>query len=730
MRGASDMLNSVRDIQDFSRGWRFRRGHVDTGQAPSLDDGDWTPVALPHCWNAEDTFTRTRGYYRGPGWYRKRFVLTEAQCRRRVVLAFGAGYGVADVWLNGDYAGRFMGGFTGFAVEDAGRLHPGENVAALRLTNEHDPDVLPGKETPDYNLYGGLYREARLILKDRLHIPEHGVALTTPSASPAVARLNAGVMVRNDRKTAAEWTCTVSVYDAAGDLVIEKRDWHRLDPGAERLVLFPFPGIRNPALWAPDHPYLYTVQASIEQGKQVIDNVTLRYGFRSFEFRRDDGFTLNGARLKLRGVNRHQDYPGLGNALPERLQVRDAEVIKGMGANFVRTSHYPQHPAFLDACDRLGLLVYEEIASWQFVGGKTFARNAEAMLRQMIVRDRNHPSVILWGLLNEGRSKDLFGRLHTIAHGLDPTRPTVYAENKPEEGIELGCVYVPDVLGINYKLPHMDDIRNMLPEARLLSSEHTNADYAVRGHLGTELRQLEKVAEDVELIEARDYLAGGALWSMHDYGTDYEPVWPVQHSGVVDAYRLPKQAFYYLKCRWNPRPLIYICGHWTWPGEEGQTKQVVVVSNCEQVELFLNGRSLGAQRANPAAWDVPYEPGELVAVGTKDGRKGQKTLKTAGAPAWLRLSAQPGVIRADGRDVAEITAGVTDAAGVVAPVEGDVRFACDGPGVVRGIGGEPVTALAHGLGRIVVQAAETPGTIAVRAAFGALPEARITVEAE
>ncbi|MDQ1257640.1 MAG: beta-galactosidase [Candidatus Hydrogenedentes bacterium] len=720
-----------RVTSDFSQNWRFNLGDVENAQASALDDSAWESVTLPHSWNAADTFTPSRGYHRGKGWYRKRFTLDKKALRKKLFIEFGAAFAVADVWLNEQSIGRFMGGFTGFTLDVTDHIAEGENLIAIALDNTHDPDVLPGKEIPDYNLYGGLYREAALVLKDRLHIPEHGVAVTTPTVSPAIATITAGIVVRNERRGREECTCTASVRDASGALVIEKREALWLESGAERLIVFSFPGIRNPALWSPANPYLYTLAATIEQEKTIVDNETVSFGFRTFEFTRDRGFILNGQPLKLRGVNRHQDYPGLGNAVPHRLQVRDAEIIKEMGGNFVRCSHYPQHPAFLDACDRLGILVYEEIASWQYIGGEQFMRNAQAMMRQMIVRDKNHPSIILWGLLNEGRNRDFFARLNATAHRADPTRPTVYAENHPEEGRQLGTVTVPDVLGINYELERIDAVRALLPDQKLLSSEHTNADFAVRGETETELLQIDRIRGDLNKIEARPYMAGGALWSMHDYGTDYEPVWPIQHSGVLDAWRLPKEAFHYIKSRWSREPALHICGHWTWPGQEGVTRTVSVVHNCDAVELFLNGQFLGQrEHMNPARWEVPYTPGTLAAVGIIDGRRGQKTLKTAGPPSRLNIVATPNRIRADGSDVAEITVWVTDEAGTTVPCEGKVVFAVEGSARLRGVGGLPETPMTAGTGRILVQAAMETGPIRVEARYAQLPPVTLDITAE
>jgi len=716
----------MREAYNFCRGWRFHKGDVAGGETAGCDDADWESVLLPHSWNAADTFTPARGYYRGAGWYRKRFPLTEEEAARTTRILFGAGFAVADVWVNERFVNRYMGGFTGFVVDASWLAQPGENLIAIRLDNSHDPEVLPGRETPDYNLYGGLYREAELRLQDRLYIPPYGVRVNTPEVREAEAAAWVSVVVQNDDDHARACTCIVEVRDPTGAVVARAQERGRVEP-AERHVFFgAMEGLKRPALWSPDSSALYTARVRIKEKGTLLDEDEARFGFRWFQFTADKGLFLNGHPLKLRGVNRHQDYPGLGNAVPVALQQRDAEIIKEMGGNFVRASHYPQHPAFLDACDRLGIIVYEEIASWQHIGGEQFARNAECMLLEMIQRDGNHPAILLWGLLNEGRSRDLFEQLNATAHALDRSRATVYAENRPEEGRELGTVEVPDVLGINYKLPHLDEIHAGLPQCKLLCSEHTNADFAVRGDLDAELKQLEKLKTDTDIIEARAYVAGGALWSMHDYGTDYEPVWPCQHSGVLDACRLPKEGYHYLKSRWSKEPMVHICGHWTWPGREGRTRTVTVVSNCDIVELLLNGRALGVQaRKNPMCWEVEYEPGVLEAEAHKGDVMVRHRIETAGPAAALRLSASRLEIAANGSDATEVTVEMVDVKGVRVPTATDtVAFAVDGPAVVHGIGGRASTPVEAGVGRIVVQATTAPGSVTLFASCLGLEAAR------
>jgi beta-galactosidase len=416
-------------------------------------------------------------------------------------------------------------------------------------------------------------------------------------------------------------------------------------------------------------------------------------------------------------------------AVPDAVVRQTLQAMKEMGANFVRLSHYPQHPAFLDACDRLGILVYEEIASWQYIGGEMFTRNAECMMREMIARDKNHPSVILWGLLNEGRSKSLFDRLHNVARECDPTRPTVYADNHPTEGKEKGTVYVPEVLGINYELEHLDEIRAALPDLKFVSSETTNYEHRRRGDVAHDVAQVERYRDETDIVEPRIYMAGKALWSMHDYGTDYELSWPVQHSGAFDGYRLPKGGYWYLRARWSGQPVVRIIGHWNW--SRGDVP-VLVCTNGESVELFLNGESLGKKPGRfLAKWQVPYASGTLRAVAQCGRTTVEHVLATAGDPAALVVDSSADTLDADGADVAEITVTVVDKDGnPVLTEDGYATFRVEGPGIIRGVAGIPCTAILGGIGRILVQTTSKPGPITVHVAYRGLPEATIMLSSK
>ena len=718
-------------------GWRFLRDEAPEAWRPSFDDRSWETVGVPHCFNAADTFLPKRGYYRGPGWYR--LVLPELPASRRVELEALGSFALTHVWLNGALLGRFMGGFTGFSVDLTPHLRSGRNVLALRVSNQHNPDVLPGKEIPDYNLYGGIYREIGLTITDPLHIVGRGLIASTPAVSEEAACVHLNVRVRNDRRGKAAGRVTAEIVSPDGHIVARGERPYAIAAKGERLVHVPLPPVERPALWSPDDPKRYTVRVGLHDDGGLVDEGAREIGFRWYRFDADKGFFLNGKPLKLRGVNRHQDYPGLGNAIPANLQALDVELIKELGGNFVRCSHYPMHPAFLDACDRLGVLVYEEIASWQYIGGEAFARNAEQMMEEMIARDRHHPSIILWGLLNEGRDVALFRRLNDTAHRMDPWRLTIYAENNPEEGAKLGTTVVPDVLGLNYKVPHLDELRvGELAGMRVMSSEHTNANIGERRRepgqvpewVDDEVWQMRRVMQDVVEFEKQGWIAGSTLWCMHDYGTDYGPVWPHHYSGVIDAWRLPKVAALAMRAHWATKPVVHIAGHWTWPGDEGKERPVVVVSNADEVELVLDGRSLGRRsRADGFTWQVPYQPGTLAAIGRfPGGVEVRDERRTAGEPAALRIEALHGELAANGTDVTLVTVTIVDAQGIRVPTANvHVHVEADGDAAFFGLGGRPEVVTHAGWGRIALRAGRTPGDVRVSASAAGLATVHTTV---
>jgi len=676
-----------RQILDFNQNWLFEKDDwVGLNNASHEDwkDSHWQKIRLPHSWNAEDTFDNERSYYRGFGWYRKHFKINKEHQGRNLYLRFGAIFVGAEIWVNGNYFGPFYSGYTPIQIDitDCVRWEK-ENLIAIRVNNIHNDEIPPGRWRMDYNCYGGIYREVELISLSPVHLIESEFFVTTPVVNKKRSEVSVHLQVKNSSNEAVRTQVVCELFDKTKSV------------------------------------------AKLSQSIQVPPGLGMT--FKNL----NKGFFLNGKRKKLKGLNRHQCYPGLANAVPHRLQIEDVKILKDLGANFVRCSHYPQHPDFLNACDELGILVYEELASWQHIGGEKFISIMDQMMEEMICRDRNHPSIILWGLMNEGRSKKMFERLQKTVKRLDPTRPTIYAENHIKEAIELGTAFIPDILGLNYKLKKYDELHKSYPQLKLTNSECTNPDGSILGDLETELAGLFKIKNDLDLIESRDFLGGACIWCMHDYGSEYKPVWPIQKSGVIDIYRRYKEAAYYLKSRWSKEPFIHISGHWTFPGEEGKTKDVYVWFNCDKVKLFLNGKVIKKNMDNPNLWQIPYKAGELKAVGKIGKHEIKCILKTAGAPAKIVLSALSNKILADGFDAVPVEAKIIDQNGIVVPLNKRiVNFEISGPGKLIGIGGNTKVETAKGSAIILVQSTGIEGIINVSAKVEGLKQGQCQIRVE
>lgn len=691
---------------------------------PDYTGGPRHQIHLPHTWNASDTFVKSRGYYRGVGWYRKWLFLPGNLSGKRLLLNFKGFFQKADFFINENLVHSSCDGFTGEIIDITDFTRLGQkNLIVVRVDNAHDPEILPGKDVPDYVLFGGIYREVTLNATEFAFISENSIEFTTPvvSREKALPRVKLKLSTRSGVHCCG--TLSVVLKNHSGNIVSLVKKSVQFQH--ESIVNLELPEIKQPHLWDVDDPYRYQLEVSLsDQDNGMKDFQHLAVGIRFFEFTAENGFFLNGRRLLLKGVNRHQDFGGLGNAFPERLQRLDAELIKKMGGNFVRLSHYPQHPAFLRACDELGVLVFAEIASWQHIGGYHFQRNALEMMENMINRDRNHPSIILWGLLNEGRNPKLFRRLNQKVKNCDSTRPTIYAENKPEEGDSLGTTDIPDVLGLNYKIPHLDEIRERWPDKKLISSEHTNADMTNRGVLPDEIFFLEKLNHDLTEIYARKYLAGSTLWCMHDYATDYRPTWPHHKSGALDHLRLEKEVYYLLQSFWLAQPVLHIVGHYNF--SPGERIKIWVVSNCESVELLANGKSLGQKQTKHLfQWELDFAPGILEARGKWQDQQITDTLETTDSPCRLELKSTEPELFADGRDVALVDISVVDAKGKRVWCELDCVLAIQGPAVLCGLGDHPCVKIRGGRGRIPVRALTAPGKIDIQVAAPGLTEARL-----
>ena len=523
----------------MSDGWQFERGRM---SRKWLGAGAIAPnVTLPHCWNEHDGFQEGVAYYRGWGSYRRVFRperpagdVDDAQW----FLESDGFYGTGEVLLNGRLLGAVDGQYLGFRMDvTAALMFDKPNVLGVRLTNRCGRNVLPGLRMPDFLLYGGLSGEIRLVREPALRL--NGRELVVRCTSVGVARADVTVAWGLDGAGTVQAGDTVEWRLTAPDGGDAGRVETVLVAGQDRgMAAFP---VENPQRWAIQTPQRYRAEGRLMRGGRVLDVLSQSFGIRSAEFRPGQGFFLNGERMELRGCNRHESMPGFGRALPRWQHEEDARLLKAMGLNFVRLSHYPQHPAFLEACDRLGILVYAELASWKSVRGGGWLRRARLQLAAMIRRDRNHPSVILWGIGNEGRHAGAFRVLYELCKALDPSRPVTYAENHLYRARRCGTVGLPDVWGLNYEFDAMDE---GIASSRLkcaVVSECSNYPHTRRGDADAERIQLETVKADLERLTGRPAAAGFALWCFNDYATLRKKRYR-RFSGVMDGWRTPKAA--------------------------------------------------------------------------------------------------------------------------------------------------------------------------------------------
>jgi beta-galactosidase len=785
-----DTNKTVRRKERFDASWRFCLGDIPDGHDPALDDGAWRALNLPHDWSIEGEFREDHpsgwggGYLPGGiGWYRKSFRLAEEERGRAVSILFDGVYKNCDVYLNGQHLGFHPYGYTSFHYDLTPHLHYGEreNVLAVRVDDSTKPDSR-------WFSGSGIYRHVWLVVADPLHVPIWGAFVRTHKMNDHVTRVDMLTQVRNDAAHERRFTLETRILDPQGQVVAEHaphpaapRDLRQAAAPGETVTLRQRLFLHGPQLWSDKAPAMYTAQTLITVDGALVDSYETPFGVREICFDADQGFLLNGERIKIKGVCLHHDGGCVGAAVPDRVWERRLELLKEMGCNGIRSSHYPPSPEFLDMCDRMGFLVMDEICDEWRIGKvpygyhKYFDEWHEADMLSMLHRDRNHPSIVLWSVGNEipeqswPEGVEVLRRLVEIVHAEDPSRPTTSACDNisAPSPATLEFLDLLDVVGYNYvdrwyehqELYYGPD-RHLFPQRRMIGSENSSlpgirGDYTLepgQGWWGNYYTRMINVEQLWKYTAMHDYVAGDYMWT----GIDYlgEARWPHRNSvsGVIDLCGFPKDGFYFFQSQWTEEPVLYLAPHWSWEGQEGRVIPVICYTNCETVELFLNGRSCGTKsyafprpgmegldwsprfnRPRPTtadlhlAWDVPYEPGVLKAVGRKGGEViCECEVATAGAPARLEMSADRAELCADGCDVAHLTVRVVDAQGRTVPnADNSVRFSIQGPAQILATdNGNPAchdSFLAperrafHGLCLGIVQMGETAGEIVVRA---------------
>ena len=632
--------SDTRVIVPVNRDWRFLRQAAPGGaveaqfvgaEKPGYDDSSWSSVWLPHSWDVgpDNPFT-TRGHFRGIGWYRTRIDPPSTWQGRCLRLNFKGVMQVADVWLNGVHVGGHVGGFTGFSVDLTPATKFGEqNLLVVKVDDTLSPYIAPPIEI-NVVVYGGIYRTVSLTVLDPVHIPENGVWVTWDKKDRD-ATVTIHGSLDNQSSSSSHAKVEYRILDGDGAVQAQAQAEARLKPGEEQELSPATVTVSNPRLWSPDSPHLYVLETTVRDGRGVVDQHSLRFGIRFMGHDPARGFVLNGEPINLHGMNRRQDYGFLGDAVPEAVGIKDVRLMKEMGANFFRTSHYPQDPAVLDACDELGLLVWEEIpniklyvyppgidlngaegVSWTRYS-RPYMRNLKAQLKEMIEQNRHRPSIIIWGLaddLSRYQYPEDFTELSDAAHALDPTRWT--AGRCPHVTDIVDATVYDDLVGVQKQHPEGRYIWN---EWGSFHSERGKEGPAlIRPHQPPVLPDTEATIFCEGLLMQWNALPwlGTLHWCMCDCGEpgdaaaasvwervndEIRPRWPGNdYYGCLDMWRLPKNSFYLFQSQWTEKPMIHIAGHWTWPNESGKPRQVRIYSNCDTVELFLNSRSLGTHK--------------------------------------------------------------------------------------------------------------------------------------
>lgn len=658
-------LTAQRNTESINEGWRFFKGDNKEAISNLYNDTNWQKVNIPHTYNAHDAY-QTKDYYRGVTWYRKSFTLPKTNKNKQLYIKFEAALLKTDVYINGKWVGNHKGGYTAFSFDITSFINPDkENIIAVKVDNSPQ-EIAP--LSGDFTLFGGIYRDVWIIATEKIHfdmnnMASKGVFVETPTVTENKAIVFVRGAIKSDDNREKKVKIIQYLENQNGQIISRKEQSIALKPNENKLFEIKLESIKDPKLWSPETPYLYTSRTNIIDIKtnELLDEIINPVGFRWFKFDGKTGFHLNGKPYKLLGVCRHQDQQGFGTALSDELHRRDMRLIKDMGANFVRISHYPQDEAIIEQCDKLGLLVWEEIPVVDMVStNPEFSTNVENELREMIRQKYNHPSIIMWGYMNEillgtlrkvsedkqpavlKTTQQLAQRLEKVLHEEDKYRSSVVAQHEaPEKYEDLGLSSISDVLGWNlYQGWYGDDVNQfgvfmdkqhqLYPNRPHIISEYgAGSDKRIHSlqpeifDFSMEYQQIyhEKM---MKMILERPYIAGSALWNLIDFGSAFreESMSHINNKGIVYANRSPKDVYFYYQALLSKKPVLHIASR-DWINRVGVKKgindkyvaqPIKVYSNLKNVELFLDGKSLGSKEVinHIAIWDVNFTDGTHV----------------------------------------------------------------------------------------------------------------------
>ncbi|MEO6923941.1 MAG: glycoside hydrolase family 2 TIM barrel-domain containing protein, partial [Bryocella sp.] len=717
--------------------WKFFRGDTTGGEGPSVNDHSWQLLDLPHDWSIAGPFREDdpsgphEGYLPcGIGWYRKEFALPSSVKDKHLEIEFDGVYMNSDVWLNGHHLGHRPYGYVSFAYDLTPYLRSGgqKNVLAVRVDNSGQPNSR-------WYTGSGIYRHVWLTLTDSVRVDTWGTFVRTPTVSSQSSSVDISTRIRNGSDQASSVRLVTEIQDPSGSTVSHFQSDHDV-PAAGEYTFEQSLTIANPQLWSVDKSDMYTAVSRVYVGSHLVDEYQTPFGVRSFAFDANTGFSLNGEGMKLKGVCIHHDLGALGAAFNDSAMERRLRILKDMGCNAIRMSHNPPAPQLLDMCDRMGFLVMDEAFDEWKVGKAAikygyhlyFDQWAKADLTSMIVRDRNHPSIILWSVGNEIPEKnkpegvESAKWLAEIVRSNDSTRPVTCAISQIESANKSGFAEVFDVVGYNggggsnynYDADHKN-----YPTRKIYGSEAPHTAQTRGVYVSDEnyfssydTSHIRMSSEGHwKMVQDRPFVAGAFRWAGIDYLGEPTPhksfhtpyratAWPARSGdfGVIDTCGFEKDTYYFYQSQWSTKPMLHILPHWNWEGMEGKPIFVWCYTNCDSVELFLNERSLGVQRPISTAgyhltWEVPYAPGTLRAVGKRGTEVCRQEISTAGSASDLVLNCDRNVIRADGHDLTNISVSVVDSKGSLVPNASNlIHFDVKGEGVIVGVdNGDPLS---------------------------------------
>ncbi|WP_281753010.1 beta-galactosidase GalB [Neptunitalea chrysea] len=790
---------------NFNTNWQFYLKNNATEDSIGSHT-KWRTLNLPHDYSIEQEFDENSlagigggALNGGMGWYKKTFSVKAEDSLSITSIMFDGVYQESKVFINGHFLGKRPNGYISFEYDLTPYLKYGENT-----TNEILVKVDNSKQ-PNSRWYSGsgIYRNVWLKTTNKLHVNTWGTFITTPMVTKDSAQIKMDITISNSNTTAQQINVQTNIYFKDKKITHFKDENLKVDAQGEQLLTQQIT-LENPKLWSVENPELYTAVTNIYINNTLVDQYTTPFGVRSFTFDLDKGFILNGEQVKIKGVCMHHDLGPLGAAINTRAIERQLEILKEMGVNGIRTSHNPPAPELLTLCDEMGFIVMDEAYDmWE--KPKTefdYANYWEAWhkrdLEDLILRDRNHPSVFIWSIGNEipeqwnERGAEIGHELAAIVKAIDSTRPITAAMNPPihtadpsvtiqfEETADqpnaLAGSGALDLIGYNYA--HQTYVKHQInfPNTPFIATETTSA-LETRGYyeFPSDSTKIWPVRWDLvftegnddntvsafdqtrapwgslhettwKIIKKHDFLSGFYIWTGFDYIGEPTPyVWPSRSSyfGIVDLAGFPKDVYYMYQSEWTDKDVLHILPHWNW--KEGQIIDVWAYYNhADEVELFVNGKSMGVQSKKDddlhVMWRIPYEAGTLKAISRKDGKKVlEKIVKTADKPAKLQLSADRSSIIADGNDLSFITVEITDIDNVLHPTaNNEIYFSVKGPGEIVGVAsGDPTNhesfkgtqhRALNGKCLVIIQSTDKAGQIEVTAKAEGLQENTISIK--